>query len=88
MGIEGESEMESEPSNRTEDKVRACGKAALDGRRDVTEPDRRQDRLAEEARWVGQTPKGRQRESGGEACVREEAVSNTGQMGGMVLGRS
>lgn len=55
MGIEGESEMESGPSNRTEDKV----KAALGGRRAVTEPDRRQDRLGKEARWMRQTWEGK-----------------------------
>lgn len=85
MGIEGESGMESGPSNRTEDKVRACGEAALGGRRDVTELDRRQDRLVTEAKWIGQTWRGKKGESGGGACVREEAVRNTGQMGGMVL---
>lgn len=84
VGIEGESEMESGPSNRTEDKVRAYGKAALGGRRDVTEPDRRQDRLGKEARWMRQTWEGKKRDSGGGACVREEVVRNTGQMGGTV----
>lgn len=59
MGREGESEMESGPSNRTEDKVRAYGKAALGGRRAVTEPDRRQDRLGKEARWMRQTWEGK-----------------------------
>lgn len=87
MGIEGESGMESGPSNRTEDKVRACGKAALGGRREVTELDRRQDRLGKEARWMGQTWKGKKREAGGGACVRGKAVRNTGQMGGMVQRR-
>lgn len=85
MGIEGESGMESGPSNRTEDKVRACGEAALGGRRDVTELDRRQDRLVTEAKWIGQTWRGKKGELGGGACVREEAVRNTGQMGRMVL---
>lgn len=79
--------MESGPSNRTEDKVRACGKAALGGRRDVAELDRRQNRLGKEARWMGQTWEGNNQESGGGACVRKVAARNTGQMGGMVRRR-
>jgi hypothetical protein len=54
--------MESGPSNRTEDKVRACGEAALGGRRDVTKLDRRQDRLVTEVKWIGQTWKGKKGE--------------------------